>query len=380
MAFLIVAASLVIAFVVVHVVVGWFLANGLRDRMLLVVDRPSELGVYVRRIGRTTITLEAETPRQDIGHPGRLGIAWDGGRGEIGDVSEVTGTEFVREFRMLTGDPPDVCVGPLAECRPVELDPWVFPGDPGDVGLGFDTVTYDSNLGPMRAWLVRGGSGSRWAIHVHGWTAEKRELIRLLPGFHRTGFTSMVVDYRNDPGAPRDPTGYHRFGLTEWEDVAAALTFALDHGATEIVLVGCSTGAAIVMTLLEHGRDTDAIRGLVFDSPNLALTEAVRNGTGELRATRLMVEFGMWIADLRWKIDWEATNHVDQAALHVTVPTLVFHGTSDRTVPIAVSRQFAARVPDRVELIETPAAGHVMSWNANPARYERYLERFLEGL
>jgi hypothetical protein len=31
-----------------------------------------------------------------------------------------------------------------------------------------------------------------------------------------------------------------------------------------------------------------------------------------------------------------------------------------------------------VELVETPAAGHVMSWNADPARYERYLRNFLE--
>jgi hypothetical protein len=37
-------------------------------------------------------------------------------------------------------------------------------------------------------------------------------------------------------------------------------------------------------------------------------------------------------------------------------------------------------VPDLVDLVETPAAGHVMSWNANPERYERYLAGFLSRL
>jgi len=30
--------------------------------------------------------------------------------------------------------------------------------------------------------------------------------------------------------------------------------------------------------------------------------------------------------------------------------------------------------------VETPAAGHVMSWNANPERYERRLRRFLDSV
>ena len=86
----------------------------------------------------------------------------------------------------------------------------------------------------------------------------------------------------------------------------------------------------------------------------------------------------MRIADLRWKIDWEATNYVARAGETLRVPTLVFHGTSDQTIPISVSRQLEARAPAMVELVETPAAGHVMSWNADPARYERYLRNFLE--
>jgi fermentation-respiration switch protein FrsA (DUF1100 family) len=93
-----------------------------------------------------------------------------------------------------------------------------------------------------------------------------------------------------------------------------------------------------------------------------------------------MIEFGMWIADLRWKVDWETTNYVQRADSILRVPTLVFHGTSDQVIPISVSRQLEARVPSLVDLVETQAAGHVMSWNADPERYERYLGNFLDSL
>ena len=105
-----------------------------------------------------------------------------------------------------------------------------------------------------------------------------------------------------------------------------------------------------------------------------------RRASIDSRATWLMIEFGLWMADLRWKIDWRATDYVERADRILEVPTLVFHGTSDQTIPISVSRRLAARVPDVVELVETPAAGHVMSWNADPERYERYLGNFLDRL
>ena len=378
MTFLQVTAAGVLLLAFAYLIVGWILSNRLYVGAFVVGARPKDLEVRVRSVDRDRIVLESPTPRQDIGHPGIMGLIWDDGYGRVGDVVAADATTITRAW-IGPGTPPP-CVGPLEGCPPVELDSFAYQRNPADAGLDFETTTYRSPLGEMGAWLIPAGSGTRWAVHCHGWTAERRELVRMLPAFHRSGVTSMVIDYRNDPGAPGDPTGRYRFGLTEWEDLEAAVALALERGAEDIVLSGCSTGGALVMGFLERSNLADRVAAVVLDAPNIVLADTFRHATDLRRATPLMLELGMWIADLRWKIDWDTTNYVPRAERILHVPTLVFHGTSDRTVPISVSRQLAARVPDLVRLVETPAAGHVMSWNADPDTYERRLEQFLSDV
>lgn len=370
-----------------HIAFGWVLANGLRNSALRVQEPTSGDGLAVRALSGGTITVEAAAPLQELGHPGVMGLRWDGGYGQMSDLTEVTTDRLTRMFQLIEGDLPPICpTGPVEECPQVYPEGYAFPNDPGDVDLPFEETAYQSPLGPMGAWLVP-AEGDTWAIHVHGWTANRREAIRLLRPLHRTGVTSMVIDYRNDPGAPTDPSGHYRFGLNEWEDVEAAVDHALEAGASKIVCVGYSTGAAHVMSFLEQSELSSRVEGLVFDAPNVILAETVRYGTKDLkipwlgvRASPLLIEFGMWIADLRWSIDWERTNYVQRSEEIVRVPALVFHGTSDSRVPISTSRQLEARLPDLVRLEEFQAAGHVMSWNANPERYESALAAFIEGL
>jgi hypothetical protein len=379
---------LVILVVLAHLVGGWLYANGFRESALRVQPPTRTFGVWVRSVDKRQITLTAGEPRQDIGHPGTLGIFWEGGYGQVGPVIGVEGLDVTRKYTQLAGVMPPICPdGTLEACPPVDLEGYAFPSDPSDVDLEFEETTYNCPLGPIGAWIVSATDAGTWVIHVHGWTAERREAIRLLPTIHSAGMTSMVIDYRNDPGMPQDPTGRYRFGLSEWEDVEGAVRYALDNGAVGIVLVGYSTGAAHVMSFLERSDLTGRVQGVVLDSPNILLAEAIRYGSQDqrfsgtnIKISRLVTEFGMWIADLRWKIDWETTNYVQRAATILAVPTLVFHGTSDHRVPISVSRQLESHAPGVVTLVETRAAGHVMSWNADAERYERYLESFLRKI
>ena len=163
--------------------------------------------------------------------------------------------------------------------------------------------------------------------------------------------------------------------------------FAVDAGAGHIICVGYSTGAAHIMSFLEQSELAARVRALVFDAPNVILAETVRHGSREaripglqVRASTLLIELGMWIADLRWGIDWDRTNYVQRAGSIINVPTLVFHGTADSRVPISISRQLEARVAQHVTLHEIQAAGHVLSWNADPERYEKLLSEFIDRI
>lgn len=370
-----------------HLFAGWLYSVGFWRDVLQVGPRRDEAEILVRGLAGDTIVLEAPAPRQDIGHPGTLGLYWEGGYSQVHEIVAVRDGKVTRGFTHLKGNLPPLCPdGAVDTCEPVSLGAYAYPDDPADVGLDFGEIEYTSPLGVMGGWAVESGS-TRWALHIHGWTAHRREALRLLPAIQAAGWSSLVIDYRNDEGAPADPSGRYRFGLSEWEDVEAAVAELTAQGATDIVLVGYSTGAAHAMAFLERSALAGKVAGVVFDSPNISLASTVRQGSRgsrlpfvRLPLTRLMIEFGMWISDLRWGVDWVGTNYLARASETIDVPTLIFHGTADRRVPVMVSRTLAGLLGDTATYVETLAAGHVMSWNADRDRYESALGHFLGRL
>ncbi len=78
---------------------------------------------------------------------------------------------------------------------------------------------------------------------------------------------SLLISYRNDGLAPAAPDGRYGLGSTEWRDVEAAIGYALDQGAQEIVLFGWSMGGAISLQTADLSKHRHLIRALVLDAP-----------------------------------------------------------------------------------------------------------------
>jgi pimeloyl-ACP methyl ester carboxylesterase len=79
---------------------------------------------------------------------------------------------------------------------------------------------------------------------------------------------------------------------------------------------------------------------------------------------------------VRFDVDWDEVDYLDDSDW-LTVPTLLFHGDHDATVPLSTSQQLAEAHTQIVSLVVVPGAEHVASWNSAPSTYDRTLRKFL---
>jgi alpha-beta hydrolase superfamily lysophospholipase len=358
---------------------GWYFAGQIRSDALAVepgTALPAYTDVRVVGVAPGLVRLRAIGSRPALFKPELDGIAWRGGFGHLGASVAVSGGVVTRPLTVVSGSPPRA--GQLAG-----LDTSYFLGDPGTaLGIPMRDVVVHGPLGPLPAWYFP-GRGSTFVIGVHGRNSTPRSLLRVVGVVHDMGFPALSVTYRNDLGVARDPSGYLRYGEAEWPDLQAAVRWALAHGARRVILAGLSMGGGIVAAFLEHSPLASKVVRVVFDAPMLDLQATVAYGASQ---RSLPVTGGsipaplVWTAEtivtMRFGVDWSATDYLSDTSW-LKVPTLVFHGTDDTTVPISTSIRLKQLKPSLVTLAVFPGAGHVESWNIDRARYTTLLESFL---
>jgi alpha-beta hydrolase superfamily lysophospholipase len=362
---------------------GWYFSDQLRSDGLTVKYPETNYDVRVVALNGDTITLiekKGIKPDAELRRVGESGLEWrPNGYGRLGPAIVRSAGGITRRFSLLLGEAPRVGTN-------VDVNRYVFPPDPAEAfGVTKQDVRYPTPLGSMDAWVVP-GSGDTWAVLVHGKGVTERETIRAMKTFIDAQYPVMSIAYRNDPGQPRDASGYYRYGATEWQDLKGAVGYALDHGAKNVVLMGFSTGAAIISSFMEKSGEAAKVAGVIFDSPNLDFGAAVSQGASKrsLPVVGLPVpESLVWVAkrfsELRFGVDFKELDYVERAGM-IKVPQLLLHGTDDQTIPIEVSRRLARSSAGSVHLVEFKGAAHVGSWNVDPARYGAEITRFLGTL
>lgn len=364
--------ALVAAVVLFHLAGGWYFAGQIRSTALVVKPDTITMDLQVTAYSSGRITLR-ETGDTERGlHVGEIyGLSWGTGFGQVSGPPSGSGKEVTRTLTVLTGSAPGVGVA-------AGLTRDAFPDDPKlAVAHTVQDITYRSALGDTPAWFV-GGTSDVWAILVHGWTASRTEMLRAMRTTVSAGLPSLDIAYRNDLSAPRDPSGYYQYGRTEWHDLEAAVDYAQAHGARAVVLVGVSMGGGIVASFMEHSDRAHLVQALVLDAPMLSFGRAVDLAASRKSLPSTLTWTAKKIAGLRYDLDWSATNYLRNTSWD-TVPTLVFHGDADTRVPLAGSRLLARSHPAQVTLDVVHGAGHVESWNVDPAGYDHMLGDFLKA-
>lgn len=308
--------------------------------------------------------------------PGRYGLAWEGGYADLGDVvGEVDSGDPVTATRRSTP-----AVGVLAGAVAARVDQNTFTGDPRSArGLAFSDVVVDGELGDLPAWYVPAASldsvadgdrGRTWVVFVHGRGADRREALRYLPTWHQAGLPVLVATYRNDLGVAPAADRRNHLGEQEWRDIDAAVRYALDAGARDVVLAGVSMGAAVALQVADRSEQRAKLRGLVLDSPVMDWRDVFVYQGGESGLPGPISRLAIWTVERRIGIDLDRYDWVARSA-DLRLPILLFAPDGDTYVPSGPAQAVAGARPDLVELVNVEAADHTRSWNVDPARYER---------
>jgi len=355
---------------------GWYFSSVIEEDGFRVDNSEPENTVSVIDISDRRITLQIlpEAQEDNLAISARWGISDGINYGRLGNVLSKTKIQVTREFEPVLGS---FQIGDN-----LYLDRTSFPHDPTAEGLDYEEVVIPSSFGDFEAWRLGFTSqvtyldetSDVWAIFVHGRTSNKETSMKL---FNLPGVNSLAIDYRNDEGAPASKSGYYDFGTTEWEDVEAAVQYALDQGAKKIVLVGFSMGGGVVVNYQLKSELANHTVGIVLDSPMLNFSKTVDKGAEERGVPAPITFAAKAIATIRFGIDWEALNFSAKAD-DIDVPVLLIHGEEDKIVPIETSLLFASANPEMISMITFENAGHVAAWNWHPSKYRGLVQEFVE--
>jgi pimeloyl-ACP methyl ester carboxylesterase len=359
------ASAVGIALVVLVVIASTWIYSRQIDGLLLRVEPavPTyDVEVLAVADGEVTLPRGAASER-----PGTWGMEWETGYARVGPVVATSQEAVVRPLLEVAGD--------LRPGLLVAIDPFVYESDPSNVGLEYENVIVEGPLGNYPAWRTA-GEDDTWVILMHGRGSYRRQALRALPTLVNGGFPTLTITYRNDPGAP-EGGGRYGLGSSEWEDLEAAVDYAVAEGAADVVLMGYGMGGTAAAMFLHESAQADLVKGLILDAPLFDVGAVVDGDARAHNVPGLIAGWAKGLATLRFGVDWGTLNQVTRAD-EFGLPILLFHGDADAEAPIAVSDRFAALLPDLVRYERVSGAGHAASWNADPARYEAALAAFLE--
>jgi pimeloyl-ACP methyl ester carboxylesterase len=349
-------------------------------RQVVTPPRTREEDIRVIAVAEATITL---TATKDSLLPGRYGLWFDQGEGyaRVGAVVEATATTVTRELV-------SVDYGVLGQGARARLSGWFYLG-PRELGYPYSDVEIETELGPAPAWLIPAEEqGDSWVIQVHGRAVNRSETLRAVPVFREAGYTSLLVSYRNDEEAPASADGRYSLGDSEWNDVDAALAYAVANGARNVVLMGWSMGGAIVLQAATRSANSRFIRGIVLDSPVIDWASVLGFQGAEMRLPAVASRAVLAVIGNRWgkrltgqheSIDLARLDFVARAD-ELTRPILLMHSDDDGYVPSTSSHALAEARPDIVTFDAFSVARHTKLWNYDAGRWNVDIAAWLASL
>jgi uncharacterized protein len=319
----------------------------------------------VLAVSDTTVTLKR---MGDDMHPGEFEIEWSAGQALVGSILSSDNNSVTRKLLLKTG--------PLTKDPSIFWTRYVYTGQiKSSLGLTISNVQVPDPLGTMPAYYVP-GKLSTWAILVHGRGATRDEALRVFVPLAHLGLPLLSISYRNDHGAPHSSDSAGHLGGSEWQDLEAAVKYALAQGAQHIVLYGWSQGGAVVEVFMHHSSLAHVVQALMLDAPILDWPATLAFQAQNMGVPGFLAYSAESVTSIRSGINFDDLVQTDKP--QPNVPILLFHGVNDKSTPVSISDAFANAHPDIVTYVRVPNVEHTEAWNANPQIYDNELTTFLK--
>lgn len=340
--------------------------------------RPDDVEILAFSDDAVTLGVTADTRV-----PGRYGLWLQAGTGHcrVGEILRIDEAEGIVSRELLGVDYGRLDIGTA------RWNPYYFGSAPDrSMGLSTEHVMVETDLGGMPAWLIPApGRSDRWAVLVHGRGARREEALRAVSTLRSQGLTCLIPMYRNDDGAPAGADGRYSLGLSEWQDIEAAIEYAVDRGAREVVLGGWSMGGAIVLQTLARSASAEVVSRVFLDAPVINWHDVLDHHGRLNHIPGPVGQFGQLMMGRRWArrlvgvhdpVDVAQTDWVARAD-ELRHPMLIIHSRDDEFVPVGPSERLAQARPDLVRFEPWAQARHCKAWNVDASRWERLVGEFV---
>ncbi|MBS1712933.1 MAG: alpha/beta fold hydrolase [Armatimonadetes bacterium] len=258
--------------------------------------------------------------------------------------------------------------------RPPRVPLYMFPSQFGEPQ---EWVEFDSQDGlRIRGWWSA-SDGDVVAVFVHGYAANRCELVPYGLRLRQMGVSALYVDLRCHGASDRAKC---TFGIDEAMDVRAAVAFARSKNPkAKIVVFGSSMGAAA--SARAWADDPGLADAMIFDGPYARLDEAARgfwHVTGVAQIARFLgpiaVVGRVWAGIDPKKVDMEPV-----FARLCGRPVLFLYGTRDWVVPMESASRCVSAAEAQTQVVYFEGQGHGQARYHEPAKYFDSIVAFLEG-
>jgi len=235
-------------------------------------------------------------------------------------------------------------------------------------------VEFESGSGSkLRGWLIPGRAGAGAVILMHGFRADRREMLGRATFLNRAGYSVLLFDFQAHGESPGKQI---TIGYLESRDARASVEFMKRECPGEkIGAIGLSMGGAAA-ALASPALEVDAMT-LEMVYPDIERAAANRmerylGGWARGLAPLLIMQLPM-----RAGIDATALRPIDHVGA-IKAPKLFIAGAKDRHTKLAESRELFAAASEPKELWVVEEAAHGDVHKVAKEEYERRVLDFFE--